>query len=136
MQRLTPETIELTGLATRLAMQTGLTRGLLLRVEAGPDEGRQVSLGAAAAKLGAGGDCALVLSDPAVSRTHAEVLPSKGGVLVRDLQSTNGTYVGGARVQEALVPVGGELTVGSSRIRVVDGGGPQVPPSKPISELV
>lgn len=130
MSRPNPETIQITGLATRLAAQGGLSRGLLVRVEAGPEEGRQVSLGARALSVGAGGDCGLVLSDPAVSRHHAEIIPTRGGVLVRDLGSTNGSYVAGARIQEAVVAIGGEVQLGSTRLRIIDGGGPQVPPSK------
>ena len=38
----------------------------------------------------------LVLEDPGVSRRHARVLPHNGGVIVEDLGSSNGTYVGGS----------------------------------------
>ena len=37
--------------------------------------------------------CELPISDPTVSRQHAALESVSGGVLVRDLQSTNGTYV-------------------------------------------
>jgi DNA-binding NtrC family response regulator len=126
----TLKTLQMTGLATSLAASGGPSRGLVLRIESGPDEGRSVALGARKLAIGAGADNDIVLVDDAVSRHHAEVHPARGGALVRDLGSTNGTHVAGARIQEVLVAAGGELTVGSTRIRVLDGGGPRVPPSE------
>ena len=38
-------------------------------------------------------DCAVPLSDPQVSRHHAQVRPSPEGFRVVDLGSTNGTYL-------------------------------------------
>jgi HD-GYP domain-containing protein (c-di-GMP phosphodiesterase class II) len=40
----------------------------------------------------------IVLDDSSVSRRHAEVRMSEAGVFVRDLESTNGTYVNGVRI--------------------------------------
>jgi adenylate cyclase len=57
--------------------------------------------------------CDLSISDPTVSRQHAELESVSGGVLVRDLQSTNGTYVNGMRVaREALAPPGSRISFG------------------------
>jgi len=123
------KTLQMTGLVTSLAARGSPSRGLLLQVEDGPDEGRTASIGAKPLRVGAGGDNDLVLQDDAVSRHHAEVLPARGGVLVRDLGSTNGTFVHGNRVVEAVIAAGGEVTIGGTRLRVVDGGGPRIPPS-------
>ena len=43
----------------------------------------------------------LILDDASVSRRHAEVRNSTAGWAVRDLESTNGTYVNGVRIQDA-----------------------------------
>jgi len=43
-------------------------------------------------------------ADPRISRRHAEVAAHEGAVLIRDLGSSNGTYVG-----DALVPYGGSV---------------------------
>jgi adenylate cyclase len=57
--------------------------------------------------------CDLPIADPTVSRQHAEVEVVAEGVLVRDLQSTNGTYVNGLRVaREALAPPGSRIAFG------------------------
>jgi pSer/pThr/pTyr-binding forkhead associated (FHA) protein len=43
----------------------------------------------------------VVSDDPTVSTRHAEIVFEPQGSLVRDLQSTNGTFVNNARVQGA-----------------------------------
>src|SRR5262249_3376950 len=72
-----------------------------------------------------------------VSRRHCELLEVGGKLVVRDLGSSNGTFVNGKRVlgQQPLKP-GDELTVGAVTLRVVPLGrqdaSPQVAPaSKP-----
>lgn len=44
-------------------------------------------------------DVSLTLTSPTVSGAHAELTETAGKLLLRDLQSTNGTYVNGRRVQ-------------------------------------
>jgi adenylate cyclase len=57
--------------------------------------------------------CDLAIPDPTVSRQQAELEPANGGVLVRDLRSTNGTYVNGQRVVgQALAPLGARVSFG------------------------
>ncbi len=58
----------------------------------------------------------LVLADTGVSRRHAELLTSDAGTLVRDLGSTNGTWVNGVRVHEQLLHDGDHLTVGATQL--------------------
>jgi len=48
--------------------------------------------------VGRGRDCALQLLDPSVSRRHAEIEVGPGLLLVRDLDSQNGTSVNGERI--------------------------------------
>lgn len=62
--------------------------------------------------VGRSPSCDLPLHDPTVSRHHAELSLADGGVWVRDLGSTNGTYVEGERVGEALVRPGARLAFG------------------------
>src|SRR5205823_6874542 len=42
--------------------------------------------------------CEIILDDASVSRRHAEVFYSEAGWLVRDLGSTNGTFLNGTRL--------------------------------------
>jgi pSer/pThr/pTyr-binding forkhead associated (FHA) protein len=40
----------------------------------------------------------VVIPDPRVSGTHAEIYAQNGGYAIRDLGSTNGTFVNGRRI--------------------------------------
>ena len=64
-----------------------------------PDGGR-VALGDEPTVIGRMPDCAVPLSDPQVSRRHAEVRRDEFGFRVVDLGSTNGTQVNGVVVKE------------------------------------
>jgi len=130
MNELDRHTIEISGLVTSLALAGSVARGLLLKVESGSAKGQQAALGNRPLRLGAAGDNDLVLDDPTVSRHHAELTPTRGGALLRDLASRNGTRVAGALVREALVTAGNEFFVGETRLRLLDGGAPRIAPSK------
>jgi transcriptional regulator with GAF, ATPase, and Fis domain len=67
-------------------------------------------------RIGKASDNDLVLSDDTVSRHHCELLTAADGVRVRDLGSTNGTKVQGARVTEAIAAPGSVLRVGEVEI--------------------
>jgi hypothetical protein len=60
--------------------------------------GRSELLGSGGATLGRSREADIVLDDANVSRKHAEVRPSGGSWIVRDLGSTNGVKVNGRRV--------------------------------------
>jgi DNA-binding NtrC family response regulator len=67
-------------------------------------------------RIGKAPDNDLVLTDDTVSRHHCELLRASDGVRVRDLESTNGTRVHGARITEAVVQPGTVLKVGEVEI--------------------
>lgn len=69
--------------------------------------------------VGSARDNALVLTDRAVSRYHCRLEPRGRGLVVRDLGSTNGTWVDGARVQVQALRPGAVLGLGRSELRVV-----------------
>jgi DNA-binding NtrC family response regulator len=58
----------------------------------------------------------VVVDDPEVSAFHCELRAVGDGILVRDLDSTHGTFLGPVRVREAVVTTLSELTVGRSRV--------------------
>lgn len=74
----------------------GVPSAYLLRVVDGPDQGRQISLRSTA--VVGRGDVDLVLTDPHVSRSHAQVSAHNGQVLLSDLRSSRGTWVGDIRI--------------------------------------
>ncbi|MBX3186350.1 MAG: sigma 54-interacting transcriptional regulator [Labilithrix sp.] len=62
--------------------------------------------------------CDLRLADPEVSRRHLEAFVHGGKLVVRDLQSTNGTFVDGIEIVEARLAGGEEVRLGSTTLRV------------------
>src|SRR5215831_13603783 len=106
-----------------------LVHKLRVTVEAGPDagatcapdDGAQLAIGTAA-------DNVLVLADSTVSRYHLELRRTPDGVQVIDLGSRNGTWVGGVRVERAIVPAGTRLRLGDTTLTVDDAGSTVAPP--------
>ena len=68
--------------------------------------------------IGRSSECQLVLADDTVSRRHAELRAHEGRWLLRDLGSSNGTYVNGRRVIEAEVRPGDVVQLGAYELRL------------------
>lgn len=66
--------------------------------------------------LGRGSGCDIVIDDPGISRSHLEIDITPNGVIARDLNSTNGTYVEGHQVPAATLLDGNTITIGRTRI--------------------
>ena len=72
-----------------------------------------------AIQIGRAKDCHIVLDYPMVSHRHASVRQTNGGLAVRDLGSTNGTFVRGHRIQdEVIIQPGDVIGLGSYRLTV------------------
>jgi len=56
--------------------------------------------------------------DPTISRRHAEVSLTEGGVKVKDVGSSNGTFLNGARITEAIAGENDVITFGKVAFRV------------------
>jgi len=67
---------------------------------------------------GASREVDLVVEDSSVSRVHCEFALRPEGVVVRDLDSKNGTWVRGVRIREAVLWVGDAVTLGQTAITV------------------
>jgi transcriptional regulator with GAF, ATPase, and Fis domain len=102
-------------ISTRSMQAPGSNIGMLAVVLSGASKGLSRVLGEGL-RIGKAPDNDLVLSDDTVSRHHCELARTAEGVRVRDLGSTNGTRVQGARVTEAVVPPGTVLKVGEVEI--------------------
>lgn len=68
--------------------------------------------------IGRDADCEIQVDDPRVSRRHATVSRAQGRWIIRDLQSGNGLFVNGRRVDAAPVDGAARVTLGT--------GGPQL----------
>ena len=64
--------------------------------------------------VGTAEDADLRLTDPTVSRYHLELQPAESGVVVRDLGSMNGTFLGRAKLGSAEVPKDSQLRLGDT----------------------
>ena len=100
---------------TRAVGPSASNVGIQVLVLSGSAKGTTKALGEKL-RIGKAPDNDLVLSDDTVSRAHCELTRIDAGVRVRDLGSTNGTKVGGARISEAIVQPGAVLKVGEVEI--------------------
>ena len=106
----------------RIGDLTGNWVGLGLQV-AGAEPMRSLSLGkldlAGQARILIGRDpnCYLPLSHPAVSFRHAEITKqANGSLLIRDLGSTNGTFVNGQRISAVPLKSGDAIQIGPFKL--------------------
>lgn len=91
-------------------------RGFCLRtVEGVPPDGVYAIEGTS--RIGRSEESEIVLLDPSVSRAHALVEVLAGSPIVRDLGSTNGTFLNGRRVEAESLRDGDELRFGNTRMR-------------------
>jgi len=78
------------------------------------EDGRRIELTDQPFVIGRTTDSDLVVNDTNVSRRHVELRHAPEGFVLRDLKSTNGTKVNGARVTERLLADGDEISVGNT----------------------
>jgi len=86
-----------------------------LRVRAGGRE-RTVPVTAAGVVVGKDPACDAPIDDPYVSARHLRIEPRGGGWHVVDLGSTNGTFISGARVSQAQLPLGVPVSLGDAEL--------------------
>ena len=85
-----------------------------IRVKTGPNKGRTYEITDAPLTVGREETQTIQILDQGVSRAHAEVFRLGEMCLVRDLNSTNGTYVNDVKVLEETLKSGDELLIGTT----------------------
>jgi DNA-binding NtrC family response regulator len=80
--------------------------------------GVEIAIDVDAVVVGRAPGADIVLADPEVSALHCELRAVSEGVLVKDLGSTNGTFLGTVRVREAVIATPTEIRVGGSKIAI------------------
>jgi pSer/pThr/pTyr-binding forkhead associated (FHA) protein len=80
--------------------------------------GRTHELVAEKTTIGRVEDNAFQVAEPSVSSHHCEVLLKGDQVVVRDLNSTNGTFINGEKVTESPIKPGQVLRLGQIEIRL------------------
>jgi pSer/pThr/pTyr-binding forkhead associated (FHA) protein len=77
------------------------------------------------------------ITDASVSSHHCEVLLRGGEVLIRDLNSTNGTFINDARITEGVLKTGQTLRLGQIELKLEAGGAaPSAAPAAPAAPAV
>ena len=102
---------------------------------AAPDMPRSVTI-SRIGTIGRAPDNDFVLTDPLVSAHHARIEWSARGVLITDLGSTNGTFVGNTRINSYLVTEPTTVGIGSNFIVVSPADGGRVQETTTAGELV
>ena len=77
--------------------------------------------------LGRREDNDLTIPDPSISSAHCQLIVADGAVHLRDLGSTNGTFVNGVPVTEVDLRPGQELRFGGVPVTFEGNGGPPTP---------
>jgi pSer/pThr/pTyr-binding forkhead associated (FHA) protein len=107
-------------LARRIVEETlhqgGDESSATIRVLNGPEQGREVSIPAPPGRLvlGRGDDADLTLADEDLSRSHAEIARDLSGVMLRDLGSKNGTFLGDEAIEKRRLRDGDEIRLGKT----------------------
>lgn len=83
-----------------------------LSIVAGKSEGREFAFDQTVIRIGRQPASDLVLYDTSVSRAHCEILEERGACWLRDLGSSNGTFVNGRAVSKARLREGDRIQIG------------------------
>ena len=100
----------------------GVTRAVHLSqcklvVLKGAQRGKEYVLSGDVVRIGKVEGNDLVLPEETVSRVHCEIIRDQKGHLLRDLHSTNGTFLDGAEIREAYIRAGSVITVGTVQLK-------------------
>ncbi len=88
-----------------------------LVVLSGPETGKVVDVTKSPFLVGKGEECDLVLTEPTVSRNHFQIESDSGAFVIRDLGSTNGSWIDQFRIKEAWLRPGTVLKAGQAQLR-------------------
>ncbi len=122
------ETIVETGLATSNA--GAVAPGFVCRVVGGPAADQRIAVGSRPVCIGAGSDADVIIDDPKMSRRHAELVAEEQWLMVRDLGSTNGTFIESVRISDGRAEAGGTVKLGNTVLKVGEPNVPVPPPSR------
>jgi DNA-binding NtrC family response regulator len=88
-----------------------------VEVTSGPDAGLVRDVEAQVIRIGARRGNDVQLTDSKVSGLHCEIRLDDRGYRLRDLDSTNGTYVSSLRVNDVYIQPGAQIALGSTRLK-------------------
>lgn len=80
--------------------------------------GRSYDLATERTTVGRVEDNAFQIAEPSVSSRHCEILLRGGDIVVKDLNSTNGTFINGEKVSESVLKPGQTLRLGNVELKL------------------
>ncbi len=101
-----------------------------LKITAGPGAGQTLNFDQDEVTFGRIAENDVVLYDPNISRRHFQILEDGGQYVLKDLGSSNGTRVNGARADEQILDDGDEISAGEA-VFVFSSQQAQVPARRP-----
>ena len=90
---------------------------ITITVLAGPEQGHIFKIARPTTTMGRSNTCEVMITDPLVSRQHCQIILGMGGINLRDLGSTNGTFLNGTRVTESPLRNQDVISLGGTRLR-------------------
>jgi pSer/pThr/pTyr-binding forkhead associated (FHA) protein len=93
--------------------------------------GRTFELNTERTTVGRVEDNAFQISDGSVSSHHAEIVLRGTEIVIRDLNSTNGTFINNEKITEMVLKPGQTLRLGQVEIKIDDGKPVSAPPPAP-----
>ena len=72
------------------------------------------------------------IADGSVSSHHAEIVLRGNDIVIRDLNSTNGSYINGEKITEMVLKPGQTLRLGQVELKIDDGKAVTAPPPPPV----
>ena len=67
--------------------------------------------------IGSSPDCDIQIQSKFISRHHAQLVQTRNGCVLGDLNSTNGTYINSRRINKRILRAGDLVTIGKERFR-------------------
>ena len=95
--------------------------------------GRAFELNVERTTVGRVEDNTFQIADASVSSHHAEIILRGSELLIRDLNSTNGTFINGEKISEAVLQPGQTLRFGQVELKIDDGKSVSAPAPAPVA---
>jgi len=92
--------------------------GAVIRVTGATASPAELRLTDGGCVIGAGADADIIVDDRAVSRQHARLELCADGVAVSDLDSRNGIFYLGQRIERAVLSFGARLQIGTAEVAI------------------
>ena len=87
----------------------------------GEDLGKRIPLEKKTCSIGRSSKCDIQIDQESASRNHAEIIRRDGSFLLRDLESTNGTYVNDEPITEVTLRGGDQVKIGRTIFKFILG---------------